>query len=108
MYNFKTYGDSYGLNEIDVRITDLKNKIQSLWAKGYTIDPDSGKDSEDPNNQDEDPTNDTSTTTQDDSEEGSDEESGGTNQYDDDFHRRKYELYQKYDKALKEAEEVKA
>jgi len=80
MYDFVTYGDSYGLNELKVRIDDLKNKMQSLWAKGYSVDPD---DEETWPPEDE-------------------------NQYDDDYHRRKYELYEKYEQALEEAESVLA
>jgi len=43
-YDFETYGISYGLNELKVCIEDLQNKITTLWAKGYTVDPDESTD----------------------------------------------------------------
>lgn len=96
MYDFKTYGDSYGLNELKVRRDDLNNKIQSLRAKGYTINP-SPEDDE------------TDTENPIDSEEtDQDEIIDNINEYDDDYHRRKYELYLKYKKSLEQLKVVLA
>jgi len=78
-YDFETYGIGYGLNEIQVRIDDLRNKSTTLWSRGYNIDPDNvPEDEEDPE------------------------------QFDDDYHRQKYELYEKYQTALAQAEVVLA
>lgn len=77
-YDFETFGISYGLNELKVRIDDLQNKITTLWSRGYSVD------------------------VEDDEEQGEEE----TQKYDDEYHRKKYELYEKYKSSLEQAKAV--
>ena len=35
IYDFDTYGDAYGVAELQNRLDDLENKYTTLWSKGY-------------------------------------------------------------------------
>lgn len=39
IYDFDTYGDAYGVAELKNRLDDLQNKIDTLYSKGYAVEP---------------------------------------------------------------------
>lgn len=43
-YNFEKYGDAYGTKELEAIKQQLENDIKSLYAAGYSIEPDSPDD----------------------------------------------------------------
>lgn len=42
LYDFETYGDSYGLGELKAKKTTLENSISALVEKGYNVAPTDG------------------------------------------------------------------
>ena len=39
-YDFKTYGDMYGVEELETQLSDLKNRCELLDKAGYSVAPD--------------------------------------------------------------------
>lgn len=42
LYDFTTYGDSYGVRELEAKIATMQNSISNLVAQGYNVPPTDG------------------------------------------------------------------